>query len=49
MLYEIVFMLEGYCTPTIKKQCYIPVNSIVEEHGVKFCESLLTALVLTGM
>jgi hypothetical protein len=49
MLYEIVYMLAGHCTPTINKQCYIPVNFIVAEHGVKFCESLPTALVLIGM
>ena len=47
MLSEIVYMLAGHSTPTINKQCCIPVNSIVPEHGVKFCENLPTAHVLT--
>ena len=48
MLSEIVYMLADHSTPTINRQCYIPVNSIVAEHGVKFCESLPKAHVLTG-
>jgi hypothetical protein len=47
MLSEIVYMLAGHSTPTINRQCYIPVNSIVAEHGVKLCENLPTTHVLT--
>jgi hypothetical protein len=48
MLFETVYMLVGNSTLTIKRQFYIPVNSIVAEHGVKFCENPSTAQVLTG-
>jgi hypothetical protein len=48
MLSETVYMLAGNSTPTIKRQFYIPVNSIVAEHGVKSCENLPTAHVLIG-
>jgi hypothetical protein len=47
MLSEIVYMLAEHSTPTINRQCYIPVNSIVAEHGAKFCENLPTSHVLT--
>jgi hypothetical protein len=46
MLSAIVYMPAGHSTPTINRQCYIPVNSIVAEHG--FCESLPKAHVPTG-
>jgi hypothetical protein len=47
MLSEIVYMLADRSTPTINRQCYIPVNSIVAEHGAKFCEILPASHVLT--
>jgi hypothetical protein len=47
MLSEIVYMLADHRAPTINRQCYIPVNSIVAEHGAKFCENLPTSHVRT--
>jgi hypothetical protein len=48
MLSETVYMLRDYSTPTTKRQLYIPVNSIVAEHGVKFSANFPTAHVLIG-